>query len=88
MEIEKGSEDWRKLAFALDSLAHNDERDFDALEQRLKETEIGKLCAAYTEARDHEYIDRAGHLLTGTDKSCASTSSLSAGSKSTSRTSG
>lgn len=59
-------DDWRKLAIAFYSLAHNDQRDFDALEPRLKETEVGRLCADYIETRDHQLIERAGYLLTGT----------------------
>ena len=64
--MEKGSKDWRKLAFAFYSLAHNDSRDFEALEQRLKDTEVGRLCAEYIESRDHQLIEQAGYLLTGT----------------------
>lgn len=59
--------DWYKFAFAFYSLAHNDETDFWALEQRLKETEVGRLCAAYIESRDHQLTEKAGYLLTGTD---------------------
>ena len=59
-------DDWQKLAFAFFSLAHNDQRDFDALEPRLRETEVGRLCTEYIETQDHRLIERAGYLLTGT----------------------
>ena len=64
--MEKGDRDWRKLAFAFYSLAHNDATDFEALEPRLKDTEVGRLCAEYLRSGDHELIERAGYLLTGT----------------------
>ena len=64
--MEKDDRDWYELAFAFYSLAHNDRTDFDALEPRLKETEVGRLCAEYIETQDHQLIERAGYLLTGT----------------------
>jgi hypothetical protein len=64
--VEKGDKDWRKLAFAFYALAHNDASEFNALEPRLKNTDVGKLCSEYNQSRDHELIERAGYLLTGT----------------------
>ena len=49
--MEKDDRDWYELAFAFYSLAHNDRTDFDALEPRLKETEVGRLCAEYIETK-------------------------------------
>ena len=42
-ELDRSSKEWRKLASAFYSLAHNDQREFDALEQELKETKAGRL---------------------------------------------
>jgi hypothetical protein len=64
--MEKGDKDWRKLAFAFYSLAHNDPKDFHALEPRLKNTEVGRLCSQYIQSKDHKLIEQAGYLLTGT----------------------
>jgi hypothetical protein len=64
--MEKGDQDWWKLAHAFYSLAHNDTRKFNALEPRLKDTEIGRLCSEYIRSKDHHFIDKAGYLLTGT----------------------
>jgi hypothetical protein len=64
--MERGDPDWRKLAFAFFSLAHNDPKDFEALEPWLKQTPVGRLCAEYIETRNHELIEQAGYLLTGT----------------------
>jgi hypothetical protein len=63
---QKGDKDWRKLASAFYSLAHNDPREFNALEPRLKDTEAGRLCSEYMRTKDHEFIEKAGYLLTGT----------------------
>lgn len=64
--METGDEDWWELAFAFYSLAHNDPRDFNQLEPRLKNTEVGRLCAQYMQSGDQRFIEQAGYLLTGT----------------------
>jgi len=64
--MEKGDKNWKKLAFAFFSLAHNDQRDFDALDPGLKNTEIGKLCSEYIHTKNIKFIEQAGYLLTGT----------------------
>ena len=64
--METGDKDWWELAYAFYSLAHNDPKDFNALEPRLKDTEIGRLCSEYIRSKDHQFIDKAGYLLTGT----------------------
>lgn len=64
--MEKGDDDWRKLTSAFYSLAHNDPREFNALEPRLKDTKVGRLCTDYIRTKDHEFIEKAGYLLTGT----------------------
>lgn len=64
--MEKGDKEWRKLAFAFYSLAHNDPKDFNALEPGLKETEVGRLCSEYIQSKDRQLIEKAGYLLTGT----------------------
>jgi hypothetical protein len=64
--MERGDRDWRRLAFAFFSLAHNDPTDFDKLEPRLKNTEVGRLCSEYLRSGDHQLIEKAGYLLTGT----------------------
>jgi len=64
--METGDKDWWELAYAFYSLAHNDPKDFNALEPRLKNTEIGRLCSEYIRSKDHQFIDKAGYLLTGT----------------------
>ncbi len=58
--------DWKKLAYAFYALAHNDQKAFDELEPRLKNTPVGKLCSEYIRSRDHQLIEQAGYLLTGT----------------------
>ena len=65
-ELDRSSKEWRKLASAFYSLAHNDQREFDALEQELKETKAGRLCSEYIRTRDHQLIEQAGYILTGT----------------------
>ena len=57
---------WRELAVAFYALAHNDERRFHALDAWLKDTEVGLLCQEYILTGDHERIEEAGYLLTGT----------------------
>lgn len=64
--MEKGDKDWWKLAFAFFSLAHNDPKDFNALEPELKDTEVGRLCSEYLQSKDYQLIEQAGYLLTGT----------------------
>lgn len=64
--MNQADQDWRRLAFALYALAHNDPGDFDALEPRLKNTEVGRLCSEYIRSGDHQFIEQAGYLLTGT----------------------
>jgi hypothetical protein len=64
--VEKGDKDWRKLALAFYSLAHNDAKDFKALEPELKNTEVGRLCSEYLQTGDYQIIEQAGYLLTGT----------------------
>jgi len=64
--MEKGDADWWKLTSAFYSLAHNDPRAFNTLEPRLKNTEAGRLCSEYIRTKDHEFIEKAGYLLTGT----------------------
>lgn len=64
--MKKGDKDWRKLAFAFYALAHNDRKDFDELEQSLKDTEAGRLCSEYIKSKDSRLLDKAGYLLTGT----------------------
>ena len=59
-------QDWRKIAFAFYALAHNDQDEFDKLEERLKNTEVGKMCSAYIVSKDSQLLDKAGYLLTGT----------------------
>jgi len=64
--MEKGDKEWRKLAFAFYSLAHNDFKDFSALEPELKITEAGRLCSEYIKTKNHDLIEKAGYLLTDT----------------------
>jgi hypothetical protein len=64
--MERGDKEWRKLAMAFYDLAHNDAKRFKALEPRLRNTEVGRLCAAYIRLKDHALIEQAGYLLTGT----------------------
>ena len=64
--MEKFDPDWRRLAFAFYSLAHNDPRDFQALEPELQDTEAGRLCAEYIRTGEAELLEQAGTLLTGT----------------------
>ncbi len=64
--MEKGDADWTRLAFAFYSLAHDDPSDFNALEPRLQNTEVGRLCAEYIRTGDNQLLDQAGYLLTGT----------------------
>ena len=64
--MDRSSKEWRKLASAFYSLAHNDEREFNELEPELKETEVGRLCSEYMETKDHQLIEKAGYLLTHT----------------------
>jgi hypothetical protein len=64
--MEKGDKDWRKLTSAFYSLAHGDPKEFNALEPRLKNTGVGRLCSEYIQTRDRQFIEDAGYLLTGT----------------------
>ena len=64
--MEKGDPDWRKLAIAFYALAHQDPQPYHALEPYLKDTEVGRLCARYLDSQDHQLLDQAGYLLTGT----------------------
>jgi hypothetical protein len=66
--METGDQDWTQLAMAFFALAHNDREAFDRLEQRLKETDVGRLCAAYLESGERDLIEQAGYLLTGTQQ--------------------
>ncbi|MBN2078116.1 MAG: hypothetical protein JW838_04065 [Spirochaetes bacterium] len=61
-------ENWRKLAAAFYDLAHNDFRKFEGLPRPLKDHPVGKLCAKYMETGEHEYVEKAGRELTGTDE--------------------
>lgn len=63
-ELEMTYDDWRKLAEAFYSLAHNDFKDFMALPPHLKETPAGLLCKEYMDKRDHELVEKAGYLIT------------------------
>jgi hypothetical protein len=65
--MEKGDQDWKKLASALFALAHHDPLEFNCLEPRLKETEVGRLCSQYLLSADSQFIEQAGRLLTGSD---------------------
>lgn len=60
--------EWRDLAAAFYDLAHNDFRKFEALPLSLKDHPAGRLCAKYIETGDHEFIEKAGRELTGTDE--------------------
>ena len=64
--MKPGDPGWRKLASAFYFLAHNDEREFHALDAGLKDTEVGLLCQEYILTKDHQRIEEAGYLLTGT----------------------
>jgi len=64
--MEKFDPDWRRLAFAFYSLAHNHPEDFNALEAELQDTEAGRLCAEYIRTGDADLLEQAGYLLTGT----------------------
>ena len=61
------TQDWQCLARAFYALAHNDPGDFNQLEQELKDSEVGKLCAEYLRSGDYQCLERAGFLLTGTE---------------------
>ena len=65
-DMDRSSSEWRKLASAFYSLAHNDKREFNALEPKLKDNIVGRLCEEYLRTGDHELIERAGYLLTHT----------------------
>ena len=54
------------MVLAFYELAHNDPNLFDALEPRLKNTEVGRLCSEYIETKDRQLIEKAGYLLSGT----------------------
>lgn len=66
--MDPSQEDWWKLARAFYDLAHQDPANFQQLEERLKETEVGRLCREYIRTRDSRLLDQAGRLLTGTDQ--------------------
>lgn len=63
--MDKGDNEWRRLAFAFYALAHNDFKHFNDLEPELQQTEIGQLCLEYIKTRDFQLVERAGYLLTG-----------------------
>lgn len=66
MDYTNKDQKWRELAMAFYALAHNNEKDFEKLSPELKNSEVGILCRKYIETNNHELIDEAGHLLTGT----------------------
>jgi len=58
--------DWKALANAFYSLAHNDMKDFDALPTRLKLHPIGRICTRFIDTGNSKYIEEAGYALTHT----------------------
>ncbi len=64
-ELEMTREDWWKLARAFYGVAHNDFKHFLALSADLKKTPAGELCSRYMETREHDLVERAGRLITG-----------------------
>ncbi len=64
-ELEMTREDWWKLAGAFYCLAHNDFRQFLALDDHLKKTPAGELCSRYMETSEHDLVELAGRLITG-----------------------
>lgn len=65
--MDTSQEDWWKLARAFYALAHQNPADFERLEERLKETDVGRFCREYIRTGDFQSLNRAGRLLTGTD---------------------
>ncbi|WP_221077004.1 hypothetical protein [Agarivorans aestuarii] len=57
--------EWRTLALAFYSLAHNDQSEWDNLPSNLKQSDIGQLCQKYIDTKDSKYIEEAGVALAG-----------------------
>ena len=53
------------LANAFYSLAHNDFDDWDALPNKLKQTDVGIICQQYVDTRNEGLIEKAGNILAG-----------------------
>ena len=64
-ELGMTREDWWKLAGAFYSLAHNDFKEFLALRADLRATAAGELCSRYIETGEHDLVEQAGRLITG-----------------------
>ncbi len=63
-QLDLTCKEWRRLAEAFYSLAHNDFDAFTALPEKLQNHPAGILCSQYMESRDYDLIEKAGRILT------------------------
>ncbi|GAA5442575.1 hypothetical protein Misp06_00749 [Microbulbifer sp. NBRC 101763] len=64
-EIKANNKEWRKIAFAFYSVAHNDLREWQELPDDLKASEVGDICQKYIESKDIKYLEEAGQMIAG-----------------------
>ena len=64
-DLQLSKTDWNKFALAFYELAHHDFDRFDQLPPDLKKHQVGVLCSKFIKTADNDFLDQAGHLLTG-----------------------